>query len=198
MSAPQVTPADVEAVIAGEHYFTGDEGTLGALVDPMIRRGESVTLADVPDSHAPLMMLTFCVLVTRNGHTVTGEAYCADPAKFNAETGRIEARKVAINKLWPMVVYAERKRLAAGVTVNDAIKWNVIDRANKATQPPKGEWLVTADTDNGREVHVLMHEGGGKWLHEGEYTFQHGYYFCPIAWAPRPAVYDGPAPGDEA
>ena len=37
-------------------------------------------------------------------------AYCADPAKFNAETGRIEARKVAINKLWPMVIYAERER----------------------------------------------------------------------------------------
>jgi hypothetical protein len=60
-----------------------------------------------------LDLLTLCVLVTSNGHTVTGESYCADPAKFNAETGCIDARKVAINKLWPMVVYAERERLAS-------------------------------------------------------------------------------------
>lgn len=36
-----------------------------------------------------------------------------DPAKFNAQTGREEARKDAVNKLWPMVVYAERERLSS-------------------------------------------------------------------------------------
>lgn len=104
MSAPQVTPADVEAVIASEHYFTGAQGCIGNV--------DEVDLSD--GVLASLDMLTICVLITRNGHTVTGEAYCADPAKFNAETGRIEARKEAINKLWPMVVYAERERLSAG------------------------------------------------------------------------------------
>lgn len=159
LTAPRVTPADIEANIASEHYFTADDGTLGALVDPMIRRGEAVTLADVPDSHAPLMLLTFCVLVTRNGHTVTGEAYCANPAKFNAETGRIEARKVAINKLWPMVVYAERERLAAGASAvapaldfGDAIRaLKAGHRVARAGWNGKGMWL-SLSCDGTREV----------------------------------------------
>lgn len=98
MSAPQVTPADVEATIASEHYFTA-----GFAVTATGIQAEAVNPA--------LDLLTFCVLVLKNGHTVSGEAHCADPAKFNAETGRIEARKVAISKLWPMVIYAERERL---------------------------------------------------------------------------------------
>lgn len=100
MSAPQVTPAAVEATIASEHYFTAT----GALVG-QARAPEWLATPKELD------LLTYCVLVLKNGHTVSGEAYCADPAKFNAETGRIEARKVAINKLWPMVIYAERERL---------------------------------------------------------------------------------------
>ena len=119
MSAPQVTPADVEATIASEHYFTAGEGVIGAFVAGEFgaHGGDTVTVRR--DTASPqvlkpsLNLLTYCVLVLKNGHIVSGEAYCADPAKFNAETGRIEARKVAINKLWPMVVYAERERLAA-------------------------------------------------------------------------------------
>lgn len=137
MSAPQVTPADIEATIASEHYFTAHEGVAGA--GPVIAaefwhrtNGHAIVdyseqthvghlseekgydrrpLVHRPESTGPLAMLTYCVLVLKNGHIVSGEAYCADPAKFNAETGRIEARKVAINKLWPMVIYAERVRL---------------------------------------------------------------------------------------
>ncbi len=119
MSAPQVTPADVEAAIASEHYFTAGEGVIGAFAagefdshgsDVVILRRD---IASTEVMKPSLNLLTFCVLVLKNGHIVSGEAYCADPAKFNAETGRIEARKVAINKLWPMVIYAERERLAA-------------------------------------------------------------------------------------
>ena len=61
---------------------------------------------------AALKLITFCVLVLRNGFTVTGEAYCADPAKFNAETGRIEARQNAVQKIWPLMVYELRTKLA--------------------------------------------------------------------------------------
>lgn len=95
MSAPNVTPADVEACIASEHYFTAADGCAW--------HGDIITRA------SPLCLLTFCVLVTRNGHTVTGEAYCQDVAKFDAETGRQWARKAAVDKLWPMVVYAARE-----------------------------------------------------------------------------------------
>lgn len=149
MSAPQVTPADVDAVIASEHYFTGAQGCIGNV--------DEVDLSDA--ALASLDMLTICALVTRNGHTVTGEAYCADPAKFNAETGRIEARKVAINKLWPMVVYAERERLAAGASaVAPALDFGDAIRALKAGKRVaragwngKGMWL-SLSCDGTREV----------------------------------------------
>ena len=101
--APSLTPADIEALVSSEHYFTATHGVHGT---------HEVTGG--PDGWTvpgPLNLLTFCVLVLRNGHTVTGESFCADPDKFSAETGRVEARKVAINKLWPMAVYAERERL---------------------------------------------------------------------------------------
>lgn len=112
--APSVTPADIEATIAFETCFTGGDGFAGALsVSPEFAslpvNGDGIPVIQAPEQ---LDLVTICILVLKNGHTVSGEAYCADPAKFNAETGRIEARKVAINKLWPMVVYAERDRLA--------------------------------------------------------------------------------------
>jgi hypothetical protein len=74
------------------------------------------------------------------------------------------------------------------------IHWTVIVEGKPESLPAPGDWLVTVDTDDGREVHVLHHVRDGKWRHEGEFTFQHGYYFRPIAWAPRPAVYDGEVP----
>jgi len=213
MTAPQVTIAGVELCIASEHYFTA----AGAIRCINFCSGESDPGAE---PNKALDLLTFCVLVTTNGHTVTGESYCADPAKFDAETGRIEARKAAINKLWPMVVYAERERLAGAPPVLNAtpeqlaelreairnappmplipmpsgIPWTVLVDGDASTLPPAGEWLVTVDTDGGREVHVLEHKGNGKWRHEGEFTFQHGYYFHPIAWAPRPDGYTGEVP----
>ena len=49
-----------------------------------------------------LGLLTFCVLVLRNGFTVTGESACASPENFNAEIGRRIARENAINKVWPL------------------------------------------------------------------------------------------------
>ena len=117
-TAVRVTPADIEANIASEHYFTAGEGVIGAFVAGEFgaHGGDTVTvLRDIasPEVLKPsLNLLTFCVLVLRNGFTVTGEAYCADPAKFNAETGRIEARQNAVQKIWPLMVYELRSQLA--------------------------------------------------------------------------------------
>ena len=58
-------------------------------------------------------LLTFCVLVLRNGFTVTGESACASPENFDAEIGRKIARANAVNKLWPLMGYALKERLAA-------------------------------------------------------------------------------------
>ena len=60
LHAPRVTPADIEAEIASEHYFTALDGVLtGAPID--------TAAADA------LSLLTFCVLVLKNGFTVSGQ-----------------------------------------------------------------------------------------------------------------------------
>jgi hypothetical protein len=100
-TAPRVTPADIEANIASEHYFTAQEGVFGAHpgFDPQ------------PTIPPPLPLLTFCVLVLRNGFTVTGESACASPENFDAEIGRNVARQNAVQKIWPLMGYALKQQL---------------------------------------------------------------------------------------
>ena len=101
--APRVTPADIEAAILGEHYFTAEEGAQGALAKERPDLGmENPTLA----------LLTFCVLTLRNGFTVTGESACASPQNFDAEIGRRVARENAVNKMWPLLGYALKDKMA--------------------------------------------------------------------------------------
>lgn len=103
LTAPRVTPADLEAEIVSEHYFTAEDGALGNV--DVIRDG----LRDVPEQ---LGLLTFCVLVLRNGFTVTGESACASPENFDADLGRKIARQNAVAKLWPLLGFRLRDRLA--------------------------------------------------------------------------------------
>lgn len=60
-----------------------------------------------------LDLLTFCVLVLRNGFTVTGESACVSPENFNAEIGKRVARENAVAKIWPLLGYELRSKLAA-------------------------------------------------------------------------------------
>jgi hypothetical protein len=53
------------------------------------------------------------VLVLRNGFTVTGESACASPENFDAEIGRKIARANAVQKVWPLMGYELRSKLAA-------------------------------------------------------------------------------------
>ena len=120
-TAPRVTPADIEANIASEHYFTASEGVIGAFVAGKFgaRGGDAVTvLRDMasPEALKPsLNLLTFCVLVLRNGFTVTGESACASPENFDAEIGRNIARQNAVQKIWPLMGYELRTKLCSGV-----------------------------------------------------------------------------------
>jgi hypothetical protein len=108
--APRITPADVEANIVSEHYFTAADGRIGAL------QQETYVGRELPQPNeadlVPLSLLTFCVLVLRNGFTVTGESACASPENFNAEIGRKVARENAVNKVWPLMGYALKEKLA--------------------------------------------------------------------------------------
>ena len=103
LTAPRVTPADIEANIAECHYFTAGDGC------------RAVQCSGNPNatSHYPsqLDLLTICVLILKNGFTVTGESACASPENFNAEIGRKIARENAVNKVWPLMGYALKQRL---------------------------------------------------------------------------------------
>ena len=103
--APRVTPADIEAEIASVHYFTAADGQVGAVARSTIEDAWDVEVA------APLELLTFCVLVLRNGFTVTGESACASPENFNAEIGRRIARENAVARVWPLLGFRLRDKL---------------------------------------------------------------------------------------
>lgn len=107
LTAPRVTPADIEAAIDSEHYFTAADGAYGAEGFQDFRN------ARLEDQPAPLHLLTFCVLVLKNGYTVVGQSACVSKENFNAELGRKIARNDAAGKMWPLLGYALREKLAA-------------------------------------------------------------------------------------
>ncbi len=100
LTAPRITPADIEANIASEWYINAAEGVIPDDFQP-----------PVPAVH-PLRLLTFCVLVLKNGYTVTGESACASPENFDAELGKKIARQSAVNKIWPLMGYELRSKLS--------------------------------------------------------------------------------------
>jgi hypothetical protein len=100
-TAARVTPADLQANISSEFYFTAADGCAGASG----HRPDSVRAG------AALTLLTFCVLVLRNGFTVTGESACASPENFDAGIGRKIARQNAEQKIWPLMGYALKQEL---------------------------------------------------------------------------------------
>lgn len=83
LTAPRLTPADIDAAIKAEEYavFSG--------------------------------VLTVCVLTLQNGFMIVGESACASPENFNAELGAKIARDNARNKIWAFEGYALRNKLAA-------------------------------------------------------------------------------------
>lgn len=112
LTAPRVTPDDIEASIVSEHFFTAYDGRRGAIEHETYVGRELPLPADI--DIAPLKLLTFCVLVLRNGFTVTGESACASPENFDAEFGRKIARQNAVAKLWPLMGYELKERLHKG------------------------------------------------------------------------------------
>ena len=106
LTAQRIKPEDIEANITGEIYFTAADGYRNSpCYDPNGHANEPLP------APMPLELLTFCVLVLRNGFTVTGESACVRPENFDAEIGRKIARQNAIQKIWPLIGYALKEKL---------------------------------------------------------------------------------------
>ncbi|HED2737595.1 Gp49 family protein [Klebsiella michiganensis] len=102
LTAPRVTPQYIDSTIAECHYFTAGEAARAVWSD--------LNVADL--IHPNLDLLTICVLVLRNGFTVTGESACASQENFDPEIGRKIARENAVNKIWMLEGYLLKQRLS--------------------------------------------------------------------------------------
>lgn len=111
LTAPRITPADIEANIESEVYLIAGEAARAVGRFPSASPILMAHKGPISDS---LNLLTFCVLVLKNGFTVTGESACASPENFDAELGRKIARQNAISKVWALMGYELRSRIASG------------------------------------------------------------------------------------
>jgi hypothetical protein len=84
LTAPRVTPEQIDQQIIGEYYYVFPGSTL-----------------------------TVCALELKNGFYVVGESAAASPANYDAELGRKIARDRARAKIWVLEGYALRTRLDA-------------------------------------------------------------------------------------
>lgn len=107
-TAPRVTPQHIESLIRSEHFFTAAQGDHQAKEDDLVDNPQPYVEA-TPDA---LHLLTFCVLVLKNGFTVTGESACASPENFDAEIGRKIARANAVEKIWALEGYLLKQKLS--------------------------------------------------------------------------------------
>ena len=82
LTAPRLTPADIDMVIKSEQYhiFEGSQ-------------------------------LTVCCLTLLNGFTVIGESACVSPENFNQAIGEKVAKDKAREKIWALEGYLLKDRL---------------------------------------------------------------------------------------
>lgn len=106
LTKPRVTPTDIQSNIISEHY-----GTAADLKGTSIHRGA------LSKYGVSLPLLTFCVLVLKNGFTVTGESACASPENFDSDIGMKIARQNAVEKIWPLMGYELRTKLSEEIKV---------------------------------------------------------------------------------
>jgi hypothetical protein len=113
LTAPRITPQDLNDNIDSAWFFTADQGVIGCHSAAAAGTYVEGELRPVREVYAPtsLMLLTFCVLVLKNGFTVTGESACASPENFDAEVGRKIALENAKQKIWPLMGYALKQEL---------------------------------------------------------------------------------------
>lgn len=129
LTAPRITPADIKANILSELYFTAFDGITGYYVND----GRDMNPTAREELPKTLGLLTFCVIVLRNGFTVTGESACASPQNFDAEIGRKIARENAVEKIWPLMGYELKQRL------HERALWDAEPKTGPGLDPEIGD-----------------------------------------------------------
>jgi hypothetical protein len=149
--APRVSVDDLEANIVSEHYFTAAEGAFGVGCNADWFAGREGPYGEPGRVKGPLDLLTFCVLTLKNGFTVTGESAVASPENFNADIGKSIARANAVAKIWPLMGYELRSKLAAEAANNTFVPYGWADVKGVHTL----ENFITGTIDG----HAVMRDG---------------------------------------
>ena len=110
LNAPRLTPEHIDSVIQSVHFFTAGDGYAGVLAssEEFNSLPEGERFINPPQQ---LDLLTFCVLILKNGFTVTGESACASPDNFDAEIGKKIAYQNAREKIWMLEGYLLKQKL---------------------------------------------------------------------------------------
>ena len=109
LNAPRLMPDHIDNQIVSEIYITGYDA-----INAAMNSGTGLIKSHYQegiDLLAPAETLTFCILILKNGFTVTGESACVSPENFNAEIGRKIARENARNKIWMLEGYLLKEKL---------------------------------------------------------------------------------------
>ncbi len=175
LTAPRVTPADIEANIAAEHYFTAAEGLGGSCNGYKLLDKVNGTLDQV----------TFCVLVLRNGTKIVGINYgSVDPAQHSAADGRKYAREHAIEQIWPLLGYELRSNLRAMKAPAPGLQ--PID-----TAPTDGTTFLAYRERDGRwgECYRVQRDDCEMWTFGGgSAAVEEWPDFTPTHWMPLPGT----------
>lgn len=95
LNAPRVTPAHIDAQIAGEVWGRASD-----------------LFKDCPVTEG-MKCLTICVMTLKNGYTIVGKSACASPENYDPEIGGRIARDDARKQIWALEGYLLRSKLAA-------------------------------------------------------------------------------------
>ena len=134
LNAPRLTPDHIDSVIQSVHFFTAGDGYAGALAssEEFNSLPEGERFINPPQQ---LDLLTFCVIVLKNGFTVTGESACASPENFDAEIGKKIAYDNAREKIWLLEGYLLKEKLNHQIKIQEHFASQGVD-AEKLQDSP--------------------------------------------------------------
>ena len=95
-AVPRVKQSDIEAALDRTYYFTASQGAM---------HENARWVGNCREDDAELALVTFCVIVLKNGYKVVGTSVCVHPALFDAQIGREQAREKAVDAIWPLLGY---------------------------------------------------------------------------------------------
>lgn len=105
LNAPRLTPEHINDLIVSSIYFTGADAVNAAMSSKTGCIQSELNILSAADT------LTFCILILRNGFTVTGESACASPENFDPEIGKKIAYQNAREKIWQLEGYLLKEKL---------------------------------------------------------------------------------------